>query len=171
MREALTALLPGDAPRTGRTLVVRLSTQPVLALQQLLQLDGAVMEQLGYQRLVVLSPFAADVVRTLLVCGDMRLPVQIVNARLPVWRLCRVVLAQGTLLQEGHDHRLPRMPGRVFTPSERDVLLRTLQEIPVHLQARRRQVSAKTLYTQRNAALQKLRVSGLSALVRRCVPV
>lgn len=152
----------------GGCLVLRLLSFPALALWQLLSLDSALMTQLGYQRLILLSPFAMNnVIRQVLISGDMRVPVRIINSRCSAALLHRIVLSQGTLLQEGYDELLPHMPALVLSVSERRVLSGTLQEIPIHLQARRQQRNHKTLYAQRQSALQKLRAANLPDLLRR----
>lgn len=146
-------------------MVLRLSSCPALALQQLLVLDGTVLAQVGYRRLIVLSPFAKiEGIRQVLVSGDLCLPVRIVSARRPVAWLRRVVLSQ-----VGHDERLPRVPIRVLTPPERRALSGTLQEMPVYQQARRQGLSTKTVYAHRRHALQKLHSPGLTALLLRLV--
>lgn len=164
---ALTAVQKNIAMVRG-CLILRLLSFPALALGQLLSLDSALMTQLGYQRLILLSPFAMNnVIRQVLISGDMRLPVRIINSRCSAALLHRIVLSQGTLLQEGLDELLPHMPALVLSVSERRVLSGTLQEIPIHLQARRQQRNHKTLYAQRQSALQKLRAANIPDLLRR----
>lgn len=164
---SVTSALCAVAP-TGRCLVVRLSRWPSLAVTQLLHLEGARLTQAGIQRVVILSPFAVNtVVREALVCGAVHVPIRIVDARCPVVVLRRVVLAQGTLLQEGRDELLPHMPAMVLSVPERRVLLTTLQEIPIHRQALRQYRNHKTLYAQRKNALKKMRVPSLAALLHR----
>lgn len=164
---ALTAVQNNIAMVRG-CLILRLLSFPALALGQLLSLDSALMTQLGYQRLILLSPFAMNnVIRQVLISGDMRLPVRIINSRCSAALLHRIVLSQGTLLQEGLDELLPHMPALVLSVSERRVLSGTLQEIPIHLQARRQQRNHKTLYAQRQSALQKLRAANIPDLLRR----
>ncbi|MBH2627291.1 hypothetical protein I5Q26_19390 [Serratia marcescens] len=154
----------------GRCLVLRLSTHPAQALQQLLCLEQGGMERAGFRRLIVLSPFwGNNVVRQVLVCGGVRLPVRIVDARSPVMWLRRVVLSQGSLLQAGEDELLPHMPALALSDPERRVLVRTLMEIPIHQQARLQYRNNKTLYAQRHNALRKLRASGVVDLLRRFV--
>lgn len=164
---ALTAVQNNIAMVRG-CLILRLLSFPALALGQLLSLDSALMTQLGYQRLILLSPFAMNnVIRQVLISGDMHLPVRIINSRCSAALLHRIVLSQGTLLQEGLDELLPHMPALVLSVSERRVLSGTLQEIPIHLQARRQQRNHKTLYAQRQSALQKLRAANIPDLLRR----
>ncbi|MGQ5837802.1 hypothetical protein ACUNIZ_25845 [Serratia sp. IR-2025] len=172
VRGALHAAMPVSGPPggggVGRCLVVRLSPWPAQAMTQLLQLEEGRLVQAGIQRLVILSPFAvSNAVRQVLVCGAVRMPIRIVDARCPMMWLRRVVLAQGTLLQEGRDERLPHMPAMVLSTPERRVLLTTLQEIPIHRQALRQHRNHKTLYAQRKNALKKLRATGLAGLLRR----
>lgn len=159
-----------DAPSGEHCLVLRLSARPSYALQQLLYLSGEGMAQAGFRRLIVLSPFMMNnFIRHVLVCCEMALPVRIVSSRHPPAWLCRVVLAQGTLLQVGDDELLPRAPALRLTTAERRVLLSTLQEIPIPQQARLRHRNHKTLYAQRNSALIKLRARNLAQLLRRVV--
>lgn len=153
-----------------RRLVLRLSANPAQALQQLLSLEHGVMVRAGFRRLVVLSPFGVNnAVRQVLVCGGVRLPVRIVDARSPVMWLRRVVLSQGSLLQAGGDELLPQMPALILSDPERRVLARTLMEISIHQQARLQHRNNKTLYAQRHNALRKLRASGVADLLRRFV--
>ncbi|HFT7668209.1 TPA: hypothetical protein ACGR4L_004309 [Serratia marcescens] len=152
----------------GRCLVLRLPTHPGQALQQLLCLDGALLAQAGFRRLVVLSAYEVNnVIRQALVCCDVRVPVRIINARAPVAWLRRVVLSQGTLLQAGEDEHLPWKPALVLSVPERRVLSETLLEISIHRQARMHHRNNKTLYAQRHNALRKFCATGLSGLLRR----
>ncbi|MGQ5837779.1 hypothetical protein ACUNIZ_25710 [Serratia sp. IR-2025] len=156
--------------KVGGYLILRLLSLPAVALWQLLSLDSALMTQLGYQRLILLSPYKMNnVIRQVLISGDIRLPVRIINSRCSAALLHRIVLSQGTLLQEGHDELLPHMPALVLSMPERRVLSGTLQETPIHLLARRQQRNHKTLYAQRQSALQKLRAANLPALLRRFI--
>ncbi|AXX20537.1 hypothetical protein D9B58_00535 [Serratia marcescens] len=153
-----------------RCLVLRLSAHPAQALQQLLYLEHELMVRAGFRRLVVLSPFGVNnAVRQVLVCGGVRLPVRIVDARSPVMWLRRVVLSQGSLSQAGEDELLPQMPALILSDPERRVLVRTLMEISIHQQARLQHRNNKTLYAQRHNALRKLRASGVADLLRRFV--
>lgn len=168
LRAGLQAIALSGTAQVGRCLVVRLSSWPAQAMAQLLQLEGALLVQAGIQRVVILSPFAFNnAVRQILICGAVRVPIRIVNARGPVMLLRRVVLGQGTLLQEGCDERLPHMPAMVLSAPERRVLRTTLLEVPIRQQALRRHRNHKTLYAQRNNALKKLRATGLAGLLRR----
>ncbi|CAI1080347.1 hypothetical protein [Serratia marcescens] len=148
-----------------RCLVLRLSAHPAQALQQLLYLEHELMVRAGFRRLVVLSPFGVNnAVRQVLVCGGVRLPVRIVDARSPVMWLRRVVLSQA-----GEDELLPQMPALILSAPERWVLVRTLMEISIHQQARLQHRNNKTLYAQRHNALRKLHASGVADLLRRFV--
>lgn len=173
LESALAAAHHGQVIGNGggeRCLVLRLSARPVQALQQLLCLDHGLMVRAGFRRLVVLSPFGVNnAVRQVLVCGGVRLPVRIVDARSPVMWLRRVVLSQGALLQAGEDELLPQMPALILSDPERRVLVRTLMEISIHQQARLQHRNNKTLYAQRHNALRKLRASGVADLLRRFV--
>ncbi|PIJ83694.1 hypothetical protein BLD49_12885 [Erwinia sp. OLMDSP33] len=152
-----------------RCLVLRLPPCPVPALQQLLYLDNEEITQAGIQRLIVLSPFSVNnVIRQVLVCGGVRVPVRFVNARSAVTLLRQRVLSQGSLLRE-EDELLPRIPTLILSLCERQVLIKTLLEIPIDQQARQQQRNNKTLYAQRYNALRKLRASGLNDLLRRFV--
>lgn len=158
------------APADERSLVLRLSVWPAQALQQLLQLEGAAMAQAGFHRLIVLSPFGVNnVIRHVLICCDTRLPVRMVNARSPVAGWEPGGGSAAWWQEEGGGVLLPRMPALVLSAPERRTLSGTLQEIPIHRQARQWGVNAKTLYTQRHNALMKLRASGISSLLRRFV--
>ncbi|HCR2979388.1 TPA: hypothetical protein ON189_004579 [Serratia marcescens] len=158
--------------RAGRCLVLRLSRYPAQALQQLLCLEDELMTRVGVCRLVILSPFGVNnVIRQVLVCGGIRMPVRIVDARSPVMWLRRVLLSQGSLLQAGEDELLPQMPALILSPPERRVLARTLSEVPIPQQARLQHRNNKTLYAQRHSALRKLRSPGLAVLLRRFVSI
>ncbi|RTF01801.1 hypothetical protein [Serratia marcescens] len=174
VESALVAVHPGQACMGygggERCLVLRLSAHPAQALQQLLYLEHELMVRAGFRRLVVLSPFGVNnAVRQVLVCGGVRLPVRIVDARSPVMWLRRVVLSQGSLSQAGEDELLPQMPALILSDPERRVLVRTLMEISIHQQARLQHRNNKTLYAQRHNALRKLRASGVADLLRRFV--
>ncbi|CAI1191744.1 hypothetical protein [Serratia marcescens] len=154
----------------GRCLVLRLPGPPLPALQQLLCLENESLVRAGFGRLVILSPFEGNnVIRQVLVCGGIRMPVRIVDARSPVTWLRRVVLSQGSLQQAGDDELLPQMPALILSPPERRVLAGTLSEISIPQQARRLHRNNKTLYAQRHSALHKLRSPGVAALLRRFV--
>lgn len=159
-----------DGVPVERCLILRLPPKPALALQQLLYLEGKRMAAAGFLRLIVLSPFEANVmIRRVLVCCGMRNPVRIVCAQSPVTWLRRVVLSQGTLSQEGDDEVLPYMPALRLSSAEREVLSNSLKEIPIYLQSQRRGCSSKTLYTLQQKALKKLNASGLQGLMQHFV--
>lgn len=154
---------PGEGA-VARCLVVRLAPTPAQAVVQLLQLEGALLTLAGFQRLVILSPFAVNnAVRQVLVCCAVRVPIRIVNARCPAMLLRHAVLSQGALLRDGRDGGLPQIPAMTLSVRERQVLLTTLQGIPIHQQAQRQNRHHKTLYAQRKNALKKMRVGGAAA--------
>ncbi|WP_185976530.1 helix-turn-helix domain-containing protein, partial [Serratia marcescens] len=159
--------LVGGGVAAAHDLVVCLPREPLWGAAQLLQLDGTLLAQAGCHRLVVISPFEVNngIRRVLVNCG-LTLPVRLLRANSTTEHVCRVLLGQGTLLQEGQDELLPIMPARTLSRLEREALCRTLQGASIYQQSRQRFRSPKTLYAQRSRALQKLRVSGVSGLLR-----
>ncbi|HIF6628457.1 TPA: hypothetical protein ACX37D_004882 [Serratia marcescens] len=153
----------GDA---AHSLVLCLPREPLWGVAQLLQLDGTHLTQAGCHRLVVISPCEVQngIRRVLVSCG-LTLPVRLLRANSTTEHVCRVLLGQGTLLQEGRDELLPIMPARTLSRLEREALCRTLQGVSIYQQSLQRFRSPKTLYAQRSRALQKLRVSGVSDLL------
>ncbi|MEL5615767.1 hypothetical protein [Serratia marcescens] len=164
MRKARALVGSGAA---AHYLVVCLPREPLWGAAQLLQLDGTLLAQAGCHRLVVISPFEVNngIRRVLVNCG-LTLPVRLLRANSTTEHVCRVLLGQGTLLQEGQDELLPIMPARTLSRLEREALCRTLQGASIYQQSRQRFRSPKTLYAQRSRALQKLQVSGVSGLLR-----
>ncbi|BEN47842.1 hypothetical protein ACJ8QF_19150 [Serratia sp. CY81684] len=165
MRKA--RVLVGGGVTAAPCLVLCLPREPLWGVAQLLQLDSALLAQTGCHRLVVISPFEVNngIRRVLVSCG-LTLPVRLIRASSTTEHLCRVLLGQGTLLQEGRDELLPIMPARTLSRPEREALCRTLQGASIYQQSRQRFRSPKTLYAQRSRALQKLRISGVSGLLR-----
>lgn len=149
-------------PAEHGCLVLSLATGVQTALAQLLALDNAHLVQAGYTRLVVVTPFAVEAVREVLRCCAIRVPVHIVRAQTPLSTLYRVIVTPS-----GQGEQLRCTATQVLSPPERRALLCSVQAIPVHRQAQRQKRSAKTVYTQRDSGLRKLRAAGVSALFRR----
>lgn len=155
-----------------RCLVLRLAGDVTAALVLLLKLGGLPVAH--YVRVVVVSPESLKViVRRLLLSAGLYSVVNIVSARLSPPDLCQAILpvSDGNFVANREEESLlPCCPGRVLTWRERRALALTLQEVPIYEQARRAQVSMKTIYAQRTRALMKLEVQGVSALLRLCSP-
>ncbi|CAI1948431.1 helix-turn-helix transcriptional regulator [Serratia fonticola] len=164
--EALQTTLPYVLDsQVVRCLVVRLPSLTREALIVLLQLSEMMQYAVGrYHQVVVLSPFDITGVQPLLTVMGMA-NVRIVDARLSLSALCSAVfsgteawMAEGWLLS----HEL--------TDHERSVLRKTLQFRSIPQQARTRQVSVKTVYSQRLSALMKLGVQDIRSLLNLLTP-
>lgn len=152
-------------------LVVRLPTDPQAALSTLLQLGSPGMPLVLAERLVVLSALTPELVLRVLSGVGVRLWVRVVDDRLPLVVLCRAVCPPGEL----HDPDIMAWSGVLLadtgTPQlsskERGVLWQCLQMVSVHALARRLDISSKTLYAQRQGALNKLGAAHLKVLLRQ----
>ncbi|MFT2789684.1 helix-turn-helix transcriptional regulator [Serratia sp. T13T92] len=148
-----------------RCLVVRLPSltrEALIALLQLSEVMPYAAER--YHQVVVLSPFDVAGVQPLLTAMGMA-NVRIVDARLSLPALCSAVLAtpeEWMAERGGMSHEL--------TEHERSVLRQTLQFRSVPQQARTRQVSVKTVYSQRFSALMKLGAQDIRSLLTLLAP-
>ncbi|CAI1213191.1 helix-turn-helix transcriptional regulator [Serratia fonticola] len=148
-----------------RCLVVRLPSLTREALIALLQLSEMMhYTAVRYHQVVVLSPFDVASLQPLLTVMGIA-NVRIVDARLSRSALCSAVLssldevmAKGWLLNQE------------LTEHERSVLRQTLQFRSVLQQAGIRQVSVKTVYSQRFSALMKLGVQDVRSLLTLLSP-
>ena len=151
--------------RVVRCLVVRLPSLAREALLMLLQLSELIQHAaVGYHQVVVLSPFeTAGVQRLVTVMGLAN--ARVVDARLPAPALCNAVLfAPEKWMSEGW------FLSQVLTAYERRALYQTLQFRSAPQQARVRQVSVKTIYSQRLRALMKLGVKDVRSLLNLLGP-
>lgn len=154
----------------NKCLVVNLPDNPQAALVLLLQLGEQPVRNAHFERVVVLSPFAKDVVEHILICVGLRCIVHIIGSKLSLLSVCEAILNIRTPMRKDskieHGERLIYKPAKTFTPSELRVLKETLQGMSVNVQARRHGVNHKTVYTQRSCALEKLNMSDVLALLR-----
>lgn len=151
--------------RTVRCLVVRLPPLAREALITLLQLSEVMQHDVvRYHQVVVLSPFDTVAVQRLVSIMGMA-DTRVVDARLSPLTLCNVVLfAPEKWMAEGW------CLSQVLTGHERNALRQSLQLWPIPMQARLRQVSTKTVYSQRFRALMKLGVRDIRTLLNLLVP-
>lgn len=152
--------------RAVRCLVVRLPSLAREALLMLLHLSELIQHAaVGYRHVVVLSPFqTAGVQRLVTVMGLANS--RVVDARLPAPALCNTLffapekgMSESWLLSQ------------ILTAHERRALYQTLQFRSVPQQARMRQVSVKTIYSQRLRAFMKLGVKDMRSLLNLLVPL
>ncbi|MGF6188986.1 LuxR C-terminal-related transcriptional regulator [Serratia sp. 2723] len=152
-------------------MVVRLPADPRAALSTLLQLGAPGMPLALAERLVVLTALTPELVLRVLNRVGVRLWVRVLDDRLPLAVLCRAVYPQDELYDPDimawsalllADTGTPELSSR-----ERGVLWQCLQMVSVHALARRLDISSKTLYTQRQGALNKLGAAHLKVLLRQ----
>ncbi|HGM5167638.1 hypothetical protein [Serratia marcescens] len=150
---------------TVRCLVVRLPSLAREALITLLQLSEVMQHDVvRYHQVVVLSPFDTVAVQRLVTIMGMA-DARVVDARLSPLTLCNAVLfAPEKWMAEGW------CLSQVLTEHERNALRQSLQFWPIPMQARLRQVSPKTVYSQRFRALMKLGVQDIRTLLNLLVP-
>ncbi|CVF70741.1 helix-turn-helix domain-containing protein [Serratia marcescens] len=151
--------------RAVRCLVVRLPSQASEALITLLQLSEVMQyDVVRYHQVVVLSPFDTVAVQRLVTIMGMA-DARVVDARLSPLALCNAVLfAPEKRIVEGW------CLSQVLTEHERNALRQSLQFWPIPMQAKLRQVSPKTVYSQRFRALMKLGVQDIRTLLNLLVP-
>ncbi|WP_017891215.1 hypothetical protein [Serratia sp. S4] len=163
----LTASSP-SAISLPSTLVLRLPMLAQEALSALLQLGDLPVAR--YERVVVMSNVAPDVVRRVLTLVGMNGSVRIMDARCTLATLNRTVIStMGEI--DGSDEVFYCEPSNLLSQQERYVLGKTLREISIYTQARQAHVSAKTIYSQRARALLKLGVPDILSLLRQFVPL
>ena len=163
-------IMPGEegATKAQRCLTIRLPPVAREALHLLLQL--ALLPTGYYARVVVISAIEPTVVRRVLFSVGLRCQVCFADDRLAPEALCRIV----TLRQENEDYpeeALPSKPRYRLTPAEYRVLTWTLLGLSVREQAYQSCTMVKTIYTQRTAALRKLKVRDIRMLLRQFSPV
>lgn len=150
-------------------LVVRLPKDPRVALSTLLQLGAPGTPLALTERLVVLSALAPELVLRVLSGVGVRLWVRALNDRLPLSVLCRAICPSGELCVPGimawSGILLMETSSPQLSSKEREVLWQCLQMVSVHTLARRLEMSSKTLYTQRQGALNKLGAAHLKVLL------
>lgn len=151
--------------RTVRCLVVRLPSLAREALITLLQLSEAMQhDAILYYQVVVLSPFDSVAVQRLVAIMGMA-DARVVDARLSLLALCNAVLfAPEKWMAES------LCWNQTLTEHERNVLRQSLQFWPIPMQARLRQVSPKTVYSQRFRALMKFGVQDIRTLLNLFIP-
>ncbi|WP_439070486.1 hypothetical protein ACSJL3_005183 (plasmid) [Serratia nevei] len=148
-----------------RCLVLRLPSDPVIALRLVLSLPEVPWHMLACDVAIILSPFRSGYLLRVMGCLKLPCAVQVLDARLPAHVLCDAVLARrynafvGTALGATVLQRL--------SVHERRVLCESLLAWSAHSQAKKRFVSVKTVYAHRARALAKLGVKGMSGLVGR----
>lgn len=163
--EALQATRPhAYNGRLERYLVVRLPPLAREALITLLELSEMVERAATwYHKVVILSPFEEAGVQHLVTIMGMA-AVRIVEAQLSLSALCDSVLFPPKVgMQEGG--RI----SQVLTTHERRALRQTLQFQAASKQARARNVSLKTIYSQRLTALMKLDVQDIRSFLNLLV--
>lgn len=150
-------------------LVVRLPKDPQAALSTLLQLGEPGIPLELTERLVVLSALAPELVLRVLSGVGVRLWVRALNDRLPLSVLCRAICPPRELSDPGimawSGLLLTETGSPQLSSKEREVLWQCLQMVTVHVLARRLGMSSKTLYTQRQGALNKLGAAHLKVLL------
>lgn len=171
---ALNTLLAAGSPEdTFRLdcLVVRLPADPRAALSALLQLGAPSIPLALTERLVVLSALSPELVLRVLSGVGVRLWVRVVDDRLPLAVLCRAMCPPGELCDPDIMAWSELLLADTGTPKlsckERGVLWQCLQMVSVHALARRLEISSKTLYSQRQGALNKLGAAHLKVLLRQ----
>lgn len=147
---------------TIRHLVIRLPTTSREALLVLLQLESEEDYLSIYHGVTIISSFEPPIVQRMITALGME-GAHVVDARLSVLNLYRAILPVNGHEEETRLHR-PAPPR--LTPSERKALYHSLMNWPIHLQARSRGVSPKTIYTQRSGALRKFGVADILSLLR-----
>ncbi|HGM5835944.1 TPA: hypothetical protein ACKP36_004391 [Serratia marcescens] len=150
-------------------LAIRLPSMPQAVLDMLLHLGELAHVLPPTLRLVVLSVFPPEKVLRVLAGLGMSQHVHVIDARQPVLTLCRVLMLAARLnvlsLSTWLSHKPVLRSRALLTLPERWVLRQSVREVPVHKQAYRRSVDAKTLYSQRSTAFHKLGVPHLHALL------
>lgn len=157
-----------------KCLVLNLPDNPQAALVLLLQLGEEPVKNANFNRVVVLSPFAKNVVEHILICVGLRGVVHIIGSRCYLPSVCEVILNIREKMSKNskiyHGDKFIYKPAKIFTPSELRVLKETLQGMSVNAQARSHSVNHKTVYTQRSCALEKLNMSDVLSLLRYFAP-
>lgn len=158
------------APLTQPTcLAIRLPAMPQAVLDMLLHLGELTRGFPPAVRLVVLSVYPPEKVLRVLAGLGISQHVHVIDARLPVLTLCRMLMLAVRLNVFSLSSWLAESPVRShharLTLPERWVLRQSVREVPVHKQANRRSVDAKTLYSQRSTAFHKLGVPHLHGLL------
>lgn len=144
--------------------IVRMPVCSTTGLALMLSLSDAQWGLAWCNMLIVLSPFESEVMRHVISCLHLPCKVYAMDARLPPMEICHSILA----LRKDNNALSPitnSLPSSWLSVQERHAICYSLQGIPVYLQARRRAVSVKTIYSQRDSALRKLGVNSLSALI------
>ncbi len=152
-------------------LVVRLPVDPRAALSTLLQLGALGMPLALTERLVVLSALKPELVLQVLNRVGVRLWVRVLDDRLPLAVLYRAVYPPDAV----GDPDVMAWSGRLFAETdipqlssgERRVLWQCLQMVSVQALARHLDISSKTLYAQRQGAVNKLGAANLNDLLRQ----
>ncbi|MBH2766584.1 response regulator transcription factor [Serratia marcescens] len=149
----------------GHCLVLRLPLPTATGIAQLLALGDVPWATLQYRAVIVLSPYAPTAVRQVVDRLGVQCDLYVLSSRLTP----RVLIEAVTALSD-----IPAAPRRavayVLSDLERCALRGTLVAEPVYRLARRREVSVKTIYAQRNMALKKLGVRSLAELVKLWSP-
>lgn len=153
------------SPFVERCLVLRLPPDPIAALLLTLQLPEVPWHWAECRRLIVLSPFRAGFLLRMIACLRLPCSLQVLDARLPVERLCDAVLSDRARRGIGIGSGAIGLPS--LSAYERRALCESFLAMTAHTQAKRREVSVKTVYTHRTRALAKLGVKSVSGLVGR----
>lgn len=171
LKEALTIKhVVGEGISNWDDLVVRLPPSPKEGLSLLLQLGELAFSLTPGLCLFVLSPLPAASVSRVLKSAGASSSTWVLDARLSVAALQHALCPTMALPDLwgnsiGVEEVSAPSPRDRLTRRERQTLWQSLQEIPIHLQARQRVMSQKTLYSQRARALSKLGASHLHGLL------
>lgn len=148
-----------------RCLVLRLPSDPVMALRLVLSLPEVPWQMLACDVVIVLSPFRSGYLLRLMGCLKLPCAVQVLDARLSAHVLCDAVLARQYYAFVGTALGATALQG--LSGYERRALCESLLAWSAHSQAKKRFISVKTVYSHRAHALAKLGVKGMSGLVGR----